>query len=51
MPYYFFNWNETNQEHLAQHDVSPEVFEQLVCGPHRVEESRSSDRQIAFSRN
>jgi uncharacterized DUF497 family protein len=38
MPYYFFIWNPAREE----------KFEQIVENPHRVESSRSSDRQIAF---
>ena len=29
MPYYFFVWTPEIVEHLAEHDVTPEEFEEL----------------------
>ncbi len=48
MPYYRFIWLESNLEHLAEHDVTWEEFEEVVCDPERIEKSRSSGRYIAF---
>jgi uncharacterized DUF497 family protein len=48
VPFYFFIWNDQIEQHLAANDVSPEEFEQVVCDPDAVDESRSSDRVIAF---
>lgn len=49
MPFYFFIWTEEFIEYIAQHDVTPEELEQVVCNPESVEKSRSSDRLIAFA--
>jgi hypothetical protein len=35
-------------EHLAEHDISPEDFEMVVCSPLRKGRSRSSGRQAAW---
>lgn len=48
MPYYFFLWQDDNTDHVGQHGVTPEEFEEVVCQPDFVEPSRSSDRLIAF---
>jgi len=48
MPYFLFLWNELIEEHLAEHDVTPEEFEAVVCDPESVDMSRSSSREIAF---
>ena len=48
MPYYFFIWADEIEEHLAEHGVTPEEFEDVVCNPDRVEASRSSGRPVAF---
>ena len=48
MPYYFFLWNEINEEHLAEHGVTTQEFEAVVCNPESVDRSRSSDRIVAF---
>lgn len=34
MPYYFFIWTQAAIEHLAEHDVSPEEFEEVLMGEH-----------------
>jgi hypothetical protein len=36
MPYFFFVWEEENEEHLAEHGVSREEFEDVVCNPYRI---------------
>jgi uncharacterized DUF497 family protein len=48
MPVYKFFWYDENLEHVDQHGVTPEEFEAIVQKPTGVEESRSSDRLIAF---
>ena len=48
MPYYLFVWDGENEEHLAEHGVTVDEFVEVVCDPHRLEQSRSSDRWIAF---
>ncbi len=48
MPYYFFVWNEEIIAHLAEHGVSPDDFESIVCDPLSTSVSRSTGRPIAF---
>ena len=48
MPYYVFFWYDDNLEHIAEHGVTTDEFEEIVCDPERVEASRSSNRLIAF---
>jgi uncharacterized DUF497 family protein len=48
MPFYLFVWDGENEEHLAEHGVTPEEFAEVVCNPDRVETSESSGRPIAF---
>jgi len=48
VPFYFFVWNHEIEQHLATHGVTPEEFEEVVCDPDEVDESRSSGRPIAF---
>lgn len=48
MPYYEFQWNDTNLFKLDLNSVSPEDFEAVVCHPLKVENSRSSGRPMAF---
>jgi uncharacterized DUF497 family protein len=48
MPYYIFIWNEKIESHLAEHGVTPEEFEEVVCNPDEVTKSRSSGRPMAF---
>lgn len=33
MPYFEFAWDGENEEHLAQHGVTPEEFEEVVMDP------------------
>src|SRR5580698_4781860 len=42
MPFYFFVWTPEIEEHLAEHDVSPEEFEEVVSDPEYEDISRSS---------
>jgi uncharacterized DUF497 family protein len=48
VPWYEFIWDGENDEHLAEHGVTPEEFAEVVCNPDRVDTSRSSGRPIAF---
>ena len=48
MPFYWFLWNELIEEHLAEHGVTPDEFESVVCDPESVDSSRSSGRDISF---
>ena len=48
MPYYFFVWNDETVQHLAEHNVTPDEFEQAVCRPIGGETSRTTGRPIAF---
>ena len=42
MPYYQFLWTDEIIEHLAEHGVTREDFEQVVSNPARIGVSRSS---------
>jgi uncharacterized DUF497 family protein len=48
MPYYEFIWTDTAIEHLDEHDVSAEDFEDVVTNPISVGRSRSSGLPVAF---
>ena len=48
MPHYFFLWTDEIAAHLAEHGVTPEDFERVVCHPEDVRRSRSSDLPAAF---
>ena len=48
MPYYEFFWNDEIIEHLAEHDVAPEDFEQVVSDPDDVGTSDSSGLPCAW---
>ena len=48
MPFFLFIWNDQIDEHLAEHGVTPDEFEAVVCDPEWVDTSRSSGREIAF---
>ena len=48
MPYFDFIWTEEIITHLAEHDISPEDFEEVVCNPFRKGRSRSSGRRAAW---
>jgi hypothetical protein len=48
MPYYFFIWTPEIADHLAEHDVSPEEFEEVVSAPERQDLSRSTANPVAF---
>ena len=48
MPWYLFLWDDESVAHLAQHGVTQDEFEEVVCNPDSVEASRTSGRPIAF---
>jgi len=48
VPYYFFVWTDENIKHVAEHGVTQEEFEAVVCNPESVAVSRSSGLPIAF---
>lgn len=48
MPYYFFIWTPEIIEHLAQNEVTPEEFEEVVSAPDEEDVSRSTGNPIAI---
>jgi hypothetical protein len=48
MPYYFFVWTRDILEHLAEHDVTPDEFEEVVSNPDYEDISRSTGNPVAF---
>jgi uncharacterized DUF497 family protein len=48
MANYFFIWPDETVEHLADHGLTPEDFENVVSDPEAVTESRSSGLDEAF---
>lgn len=48
MPYFEFIWTDEIIAHLAEHDISPDDFEQVVMNPQRVGKSRSSGDPAAW---
>ena len=48
MPYFFFVWTDRRIQHLAEHGVTPDEFEEVVCSPISTDVSRTTGRQIAF---
>ena len=48
MPYYEFFWLDETIEHLAEHGVVPEEFEEVVSNPEEIGESRSSNRPCCW---
>jgi hypothetical protein len=50
MPYYQFLWNAQLIEHIAEHGVSQDDFEYVVCRPLRKGFSRSSGLPAAWGR-
>jgi uncharacterized DUF497 family protein len=49
MPFYLFIWDNENEQHLADHGVTRDEFEEVVCNPDVVDQSRSTGRPIAFA--
>lgn len=48
MPYYFYLWTDEIIAHLAEHDVTPEDFENVVSRPMKQDFSHSSGSPAAF---
>jgi hypothetical protein len=48
MPYYFYLWTDEIRAHLAEHDVSPEDFENVVSKPVIQDYSHASGSPAAF---
>jgi hypothetical protein len=48
MPHYFYIWTAEIVEHLAEHDVNPDEFEEVVGNPDYEDVSRSTGNPIAF---
>jgi uncharacterized DUF497 family protein len=48
MPFFFFIWDEENERHLAEHGITPDEFEEVVCDPDSIDQSRTTARPIAF---
>jgi hypothetical protein len=48
MPFYFFIWTPEIIEHLAEHGITTDEFEEVVCNPEGEDVSRSSGNPIAF---
>lgn len=53
MPYFHvFLWDGLNDEHVAEHGITTEEFEQVVLAAYEsdIEPSRSSDRLVVIGR-
>lgn len=48
MSFYLYDWTPENIEHLAQHDVTPEEFVEVVSDPDDTDINRSSGNDLAF---
>lgn len=48
MPYYDFIWTDEIIAHLAEHEITPDDFEQVVMNPIDMDRSRYSDSPVAF---
>jgi len=48
MPHYFFIWTPEIIDHLAEHDVTPDEFEEVASHPDVEDVSRSTGNPIAF---
>ena len=48
MPFWFFIWDGENDQHIAEHGVTPEEFEEVCRKPDYVDRSDSSGRPAAF---
>ncbi len=48
MAYLEFLWTDETIEHLAEHGVSPEDFQEVVRDPEEIGESRSSGRPCCW---
>ena len=48
MPYFEILWTEEIIEHLAEHGISQDDFEYVVCNSSRTGESQSTGRPAAW---
>jgi len=49
MPFYFFIWtDDENTSHIAEHGITQDDFESVVCNPESTDVSRSSGLPVAF---
>jgi len=48
MPYFEFIWTDRIVEHILQHGISPDDFEQVVCDPDSRGFSRSTGLPAAW---
>jgi hypothetical protein len=48
VPFYLFVWTDEIERHIALHGVTSDEFEEVVCDPDSVSQSRSSKREVAF---
>lgn len=48
MPFYFFYWTDENVEHVEEHGISPDEFEEVVSSPDETDVSRTSGRPMAI---
>ena len=48
MPYFEFLWTDEAIEHLAEHGITQDDFEEVVCDPLRNGESHSTGRPAAW---
>lgn len=48
MPYFDFEWTDEIIEHLDEHGVSPEDFEEVVSAPEEIGESRTTGRPCCW---
>lgn len=48
MAFYLFFWTDEREQHVADHGITREEFEEVVNQPEFVTASRSTGRSIAF---
>lgn len=48
MPYFTFLWTPENEEHIAQHGITMDEFEEVVMNPSKEEISRSSNLPAVY---
>ena len=48
MPHYFFIWTQEIINHLAEYEVTPEEFEEVVSSPEEEDVSQSTGNPLVF---
>ncbi|GDY09313.1 hypothetical protein LBMAG52_27990 [Planctomycetia bacterium] len=48
VPFYFYQWDNENEQHVAEHGITSEEFEEVVSDPVETQQSQSSGRPMAF---